>query len=120
MPMCKGWAAFLLGNIWRTVFYSYRLRPLIKQETDMANVTMDIIASLAKRRGFVYPSSEIYGGYSSTWDYGPLGVEMKRNIKNLWWRDLVPNRDDIVGLASAILMSPLIWQASRHLTKFTD
>jgi glycyl-tRNA synthetase len=86
----------------------------------MANVTMDIIASLAKRRGFVYPSSEIYGGYSSTWDYGPLGVEMKRNIKNLWWRDMVQRRDDIVGLDSAILMSPLIWQASGHLTKFTD
>lgn len=86
----------------------------------MVEVTMDIIASLAKRRGFVFPSSEIYGGFSSTWDYGPLGVEMKRNIKNLWWRDMVQRRDDIVGLDSAILMSPLIWEASGHLAKFTD
>ena len=86
----------------------------------MVEVTMDIIASLAKRRGFVFPSSEIYGGFSSTWDYGPLGVEMKRNIKNLWWRDMVQRRDDIVGLNSAILMSPLIWEASGHLSKFTD
>lgn len=83
-------------------------------------ITMDTIVSLAKRRGFVFPSSEIYGGFGSTWDYGPLGVELKRNIKNLWWRDMVQRRDDIVGLDSAILMSPLIWQASGHLTEFTD
>ena len=81
---------------------------------------MDTIVSLAKRRGFVFPSSEIYGGFASTWDYGPLGVELKRNIKNLWWRDMVQLRDDIVGLDSAILMSPLIWQASGHITEFTD
>lgn len=84
------------------------------------SVTMDTIVSLAKRRGFVFPSSEIYGGFGSTWDYGPLGVELKRNIKNLWWRDMVQLRDDIVGLDSAILMSPLVWQASGHLTEFTD
>src|SRR6476620_6512401 len=83
-------------------------------------VSMDTIVSLAKRRGFVFPSSEIYGGFGSTWDYGPLGVELKRNIKNLWWRDMVQLRDDIVGIDSAILMSPLIWQASGHLTQFTD
>jgi glycyl-tRNA synthetase len=81
---------------------------------------MDTIVSLAKRRGFVFPSSEIYGGFSSTYDYGPLGVELKRNVKNLWWRDMVQLRDDIVGIDSAILMSPLIWQASGHLTEFTD
>ncbi|MBF6614367.1 MAG: glycine--tRNA ligase [Chloroflexi bacterium] len=81
---------------------------------------MDTLVSLSKRRGFVFPSSEIYGGFSSTWDYGPLGVELKRNIKNLWWRDMVQRRDDIVGLDSAILMSPLIWQASGHITEFTD
>ncbi|HEX8221642.1 MAG TPA: glycine--tRNA ligase [Chloroflexia bacterium] len=81
---------------------------------------MDTIVSLSKRRGFVFPSSEIYGGFSSTWDYGPLGVELKRNIKALWWRDMVHRRDDIVGLDSAILMSPLIWQASGHVTEFTD
>src|SRR3954470_25021221 len=83
-------------------------------------VTMDMIVSLAKRRGFVFPSSEIYGGFGSTWDYGPLGVELKRNVKNLWWRDMVQARDDIVGLDSAILMSPLVWQASGHLTEFND
>jgi glycyl-tRNA synthetase len=86
----------------------------------MHKVSMDTIVSLAKRRGFVFPSSEIYGGFSSTWDYGPLGVELKRNIKNLWWRDMVQLRDDIVGLDSSILMSPQIWQASGHLTEFTD
>jgi glycyl-tRNA synthetase len=86
----------------------------------MPKASMDTIVSLAKRRGFVFPSSEIYGGFSSTWDYGPLGVELKRNIKNLWWRDMVQLRDDIVGLDSSILMSPLIWQASGHLTEFTD
>ena len=84
------------------------------------SVTMDTIVSLAKRRGFVFPSSEIYGGFGSTWDYGPLGVELKRNVKSLWWRDMVQLRDDIVGLDSAILMSPLIWQASGHITEFTD
>src|SRR3954463_9062756 len=83
-------------------------------------VTMETIVSLAKRRGFVFPSSEIYGGFGSTWDYGPLGVELKRNVKNLWWRGMVQTRDDIVGLDSAILMSPLVWQASGHLTEFAD
>jgi glycyl-tRNA synthetase len=86
----------------------------------MEDVSMDTIVSLAKRRGFVFPSSEIYGGFGSTWDYGPLGVELKRNVKNLWWRDMVQLRDDIVGLDSSILMSPLIWQASGHVSEFTD
>ncbi len=89
-------------------------------DTPQKQVTMDTIASLAKRRGFVFPSSEIYGGFGSTYDYGPLGVELKRNIKNLWWRDMVQMRDDIVGLDSAILMSPLVWQASGHVAQFTD
>ncbi len=83
-------------------------------------VDMDTIVSLSKRRGFVFPSSEIYGGFSSTWDYGPLGVELKRNIKNLWWRDMTQRRDDVVGLDSAILMSPQIWQTSGHVTEFND
>lgn len=91
-----------------------------KEVTKVTQVTMDTIASLAKRRGFVFPSSEIYGGFGSTYDYGPLGIELKRNIKNLWWRDMVQMRDDIVGLDSAILMSPLVWQASGHLAQFTD
>ncbi|HEX9989693.1 MAG TPA: glycine--tRNA ligase [Chloroflexia bacterium] len=89
-------------------------------EGERKPVAMDTIVSLAKRRGFVFPSSEIYGGFGSTWDYGPLGVELKRNVKNLWWRDMVQMRDDIVGLDSAILMSPLIWQASGHVAQFTD
>ncbi|MFL5733509.1 MAG: glycine--tRNA ligase [Chloroflexia bacterium] len=88
--------------------------------TQNPNVAMETIVSLSKRRGFVFPSSEIYGGFGSTWDYGPLGVELKRNIKNLWWRDMVQLRDDIVGLDSAILMSPLVWQASGHITEFND
>jgi glycyl-tRNA synthetase len=87
---------------------------------DNQNTSMDTIVSLAKRRGFVFPSSEIYGGFGSTWDYGPLGVELKRNIKNLWWRDMVQERDDIVGLDASILMSPLVWQASGHVTEFHD
>ena len=89
-------------------------------DTTQQSVSMDTIVSLAKRRGFVFPSSEIYGGFGSTWDYGPLGVELKRNIKSLWWRDMVQERDDIVGLDAAILMSPLVWQASGHITEFND
>ena len=67
---------------------------------------MDVIFSLSKRRGFVFQSSEIYGGLSSTWDYGPLGVELKRNVKDAWWRSVVQERDDMVGLDAAILMHP--------------
>ena len=83
-------------------------------------VTMDVIVSLAKRRGFVFPSSEIYGGFGSTWDYGPLGAELKRNVKNAWWRANVQERDDVVGLDSAILMTPQVWRTSGHLENFTD
>jgi glycyl-tRNA synthetase len=83
-------------------------------------VTMETIVSLAKRRGFVFPSSEIYGGFSSTWDYGPLGTELKRNVKNAWWRTNVQERDDVVGLDSAILMTPQVWRTSGHLENFTD
>jgi glycyl-tRNA synthetase len=83
-------------------------------------VDMDTLVSLAKRRGFVYQSSEIYGGLGSSWDYGPLGVELKRNIRKLWWRDIVQRRPDVVGLESAILMHPRVWEASGHLERFTD
>ncbi len=83
-------------------------------------VDMDTLVSLCKRRGFIFQSSEIYGGFGSAWDYGPLGVELKRNIKNVWWRDLVQNREDIVGLDASILMSPRVWIASGHVEKFTD
>ena len=81
---------------------------------------MDALASLAKRRGFIFQSSEIYGGMASTWDYGPLGVELKRNIKDVWWRKFVWERDDMVGLDSSILMNPEVWRASGHVDSFTD
>ncbi len=77
---------------------------------------MEKIVSLCKRRGFIFPSSEIYGGFSSCYDYGPLGVEMKNNIKNLWWDEMTKNHENIVGLDSAILMSPKVWEASGHLS----
>src|SRR3989440_2141588 len=81
---------------------------------------MDTITSLAKRRGIVFQSSEIYGGLRSFWDYGPLGVELKRNVKNAWWRRMVQLREDVVGLESSIIMSPRVWEASGHLESFTD
>ncbi|HEX2089130.1 MAG TPA: glycine--tRNA ligase [Actinomycetota bacterium] len=81
---------------------------------------MDAITSLAKRRGIAFPSSEIYGGLRSFWDYGPLGVELKNNVKRAWWRAMVQLREDVVGLDSSIIMSPRIWEASGHLESFTD
>ncbi|HEY7133931.1 MAG TPA: glycine--tRNA ligase [Acidimicrobiia bacterium] len=81
---------------------------------------MDRVVNLAKRRGLVFPSSEIYGGFRSTWDYGPLGVLLKRNVKDAWWRSMVQLRDDIVGLDAAILMAPRVWEASGHVATFTD
>jgi glycyl-tRNA synthetase len=81
---------------------------------------MDRVVNLAKRRGLVFPSSEIYGGFRSTWDYGPLGVLLKRNVKDEWWRSMVQLRDDVVGLDSAILMAPKVWEASGHVATFTD
>ena len=81
---------------------------------------MEDIVSLCKRRGFVFQSSEIYGGFASCWDYGPLGVELKRNVKEAWWRAVVQGRDDMVGLDSSILMHPKIWEASGHVATFND
>ena len=81
---------------------------------------IDKLTSLCKRRGFIFQSSEIYGGLSSTWDYGPLGVELKRNIKDSWWKTMVWERDDMVGLDTAILMHPDTWKASGHIESFTD
>ncbi len=81
---------------------------------------MDKLTSLAKRRGFIFQSSEIYGGLGSTWDYGPLGVELKRNVKNRWWRDVVTAREDVVGMDAAILMHPRVWEASGHVEQFHD
>jgi glycyl-tRNA synthetase len=84
------------------------------------SVTMDKIVAFCKRRGFVYQSSEIYGGIRSSYDYGPLGVEMKRNIKEEWWRRMVHMREDMVGLDSAIIMHPRVWEASGHTLTFND
>ena len=81
---------------------------------------MDKILSLSKRRGFIFQSSEIYGGLGSTWDYGPLGVELKRHVKEAWWKSVVADRDDMVGLDSAILMHPRVWEASGHVENFSD
>ena len=83
-------------------------------------VTMDQIVSLCKQRGFIFQSSEIYGGFASTWDYGPLGVELKRNVKQAWWDAVVRQRDDMVGLDAAILMHPKVWEASGHVATFND
>jgi len=81
---------------------------------------MNKIVSLCKRRGFVYPSSEIYGGIAGFWDYGPLGVELKTNIKREWWKSMVYKRDDVVGIDAAIIMNPKVWEASGHAISFTD
>jgi glycyl-tRNA synthetase len=81
---------------------------------------MEAVVSLCKRRGIVYPSSEIYGGLRASWDYGPLGVEIKNNIKRQWWRSMVMERDDIVGLDSCVILAPEVWQASGHITEFVD
>ena len=81
---------------------------------------IDILTSLSKRRGFVFQSSEIYGGLASTWDYGPLGVELKRNIKNLWWQSIVASNENVVGMDAAILMHPKVWEASGHVENFHD
>ena len=86
----------------------------------MSDVKLDDIVSLAKRRGFIYQGSEVYGGLSGTWDYGPLGVALKRNIMNLWWQMFVDGRDDMYGVDAAILMNQKVWQASGHVDTFTD
>ena len=83
-------------------------------------VDMETLVSLCKRRGIIFPGSEIYGGLGSTWDYGPVGVELKRNVKEAWWRSMVLERDDVVGLDAAILMNPQTWVASGHVAGFVD
>ncbi len=99
-----------------------RWSPLhVAPRTPMADPTvMEKLVSLCKRRGFVFQSSEIYGGLGSVWDYGPLGVELKKNVKDRWWRAMVHARDDIEGLDAAILMHPRVWEASGHVAGFTD
>ena len=83
-------------------------------------VTLEKIAALSKRRGFVYPTSEIYGGLTSSYDYGPLGAELLRNIRNLWWHEMITTREDMVGIDSQILLHPETWVASGHVTAFND
>ena len=81
---------------------------------------VDTVANLCKRRGFVYPCGEIYGGTRSAWDYGPLGVELKENIKRQWWKTFVTGRKDVVGLDSSIILPRQVWEASGHVATFTD
>jgi glycyl-tRNA synthetase len=91
-----------------------------KKNKPFKDELMDKLVSLCKRRGFVFPSSEIYGGINACWDYGPLGAEMKRNLKDFWWREMVHRRDDIEGLDAAILMHPQVWVTSGHVAEFSD
>jgi glycyl-tRNA synthetase len=90
------------------------------RDISLAQDLMDKLVSLCKRRGFVFQSSELYGGVGSVWDYGPLGVELKRNVKDRWWRAMVHGRDDIEGIDAGILMHPRVWEASGHVATFTD
>ena len=86
----------------------------------MSDVKLEDIVSLAKRRGFIYPGSDVYGGLAGAWDYGPLGVALKRNIMDLWWKMFVEDRDDMLGIDAAILMNQKVWKASGHVDTFTD
>ncbi|MGD1119326.1 MAG: glycine--tRNA ligase [Dehalococcoidales bacterium] len=83
-------------------------------------LTLDKLVSLCQRRGFIFPSSDIYGGLSGCWDFGPVGVELMRNVKAAWWRSVVQERDDMVGIDTSILMNPKVWEASGHITNFSD
>src|SRR2546422_1711075 len=82
--------------------------------------SMESVVNLCKRRGFVYPGREIYGGLGASLDYGPLGVELKRNVKEAWWQAVVTARDDVVGIDAALIMHPRVWEASGHLAGFSD
>src|SRR6478609_1477093 len=86
----------------------------------MSEVTLEDIVSLAKRRGFIYQGSEIYGGLAGTWDYGPLGVALKKNIEAAWWNRFVDQREDMYGMDAAILMNQNVWKASGHVAGFSD
>jgi glycyl-tRNA synthetase len=92
----------------------------MSESTAPAAVSMETIVALCKRRGFIFQSSEIYGGLNGFFDYGPLGVELKKNIRDCWWNDMVRRRDDVVGLESSIIMHPKVWEASGHVAGFTD
>ena len=92
----------------------------MEEKTDKKENLMEKIVSLCKRRGFIFPGSEIYGGLSGTWDYGPAGGNFKKNLKDLWWKEMVQRRDDIVGVDAAIMMNPKAWEASGHIEAFSD
>src|SRR5262245_8271684 len=81
---------------------------------------LEKIVSLCKRRGFIFPGSEIYGGLKGTWDYGPLGTELKFNLKQAWWEYMVKEREDVFGMNASIMMNPKVWEASGHVASFTD
>src|SRR5215470_1029527 len=99
----------------------FPLRTLLPLMADAKTTElMEKIVSLCKRRGFIFQSSELYGGLNGFWDYGPLGAELKRNIKESWWRYMTQFRDDIVGLEATIIMHPKIWEASGHTSTFAD
>jgi glycyl-tRNA synthetase len=87
---------------------------------DRSAARNDAVVNLSKRRGFVFPSSEIYGGSRSAWDYGPLGVELKENVRRQWWKTMVTSRDDVVGIDSAVILAPQVWEASGHVATFSD
>ena len=89
-------------------------------EIIVATDRLENIVGLAKRRGFVFPSSEIYGGLRASWDYGPLGVELKNNVKRQWWKAMVMGREDIVGLDSCVILAREVWEASGHVATFSD
>ena len=93
---------------------------MAKPSSSKSKNVVDSVVSLAKRRGFVYPCGEIYGGTRSAWDYGPLGVELKDNIKRQWWRSMVQSREDIVGLDSSVILPRQTWEASGHVDTFAD
>ena len=86
----------------------------------MSDAKLEDIVSLCKRRGFIFPGSDVYGGLSGTWDYGPLGLALKKKITNLWWKMFVDDRDDMYGVDAAILMNQKVWKASGHVDTFTD
>ena len=99
---------------------TYIVSTLMTAQVASNDRLMEELVGLCKRRGFIFPSSEIYGGYNGFFDYGPLGVELRNNIKQAWWRDFVHRRDDIEGLDSSIIMHPAIWKASGHVDGFSD
>ena len=112
---CRSWHTPTV----QTVFLPNAPVPMARTMASQPDV-MDKLVSLCKRRGFIFQSSEIYGGTGSVWDYGPLGVELKKNIKDRWWNAMVRARDDIEGLDAAILMHPRTWEASGHVAGFVD